>query len=127
MNLFLATIQSHLTTKDTKVTQRWLLAEFALQVILALMVGAPITVFAQDSSTGAIRGVIRDPSHALAAGVSISARNVATNELRVTVSDSQGNYLLDFLAPGSYQLSANPRGFKLQPLSPRKSKPAKWR
>src|SRR5438132_404920 len=118
MNLFLATIQSHLTTKDTKVTQRWLLAEFALQVILALMVGAPITVFAQDSSTGAIRGVIRDPSHALAAGVSISARNVATNELRMTVSDSQGNYLLDFLAPGSYQLSANPRGFKLQPLSP---------
>src|SRR5438874_4271980 len=90
---------------------------FVFHLLAALLIASSIGL-AQDGSTGAIRGVIRDPSHALAAGVSISARNVATNELRVTVSDSQGNYLLDFLAPGSYQLSANPRGFKLQPLSP---------
>src|SRR5437660_6551160 len=90
---------------------------FVFHLLAALLIASSIGL-AQDSSTGAIRGVIRDPSHALTAGVGISARNVATNELRVTVSDSQGNYLLDFLAPGSYQLSANPRGFKLQPLSP---------
>src|SRR5207248_1873721 len=31
---------------------------------------------------------------------------------------SAGTCGMDFLAPGSYQLGANPRGFKLQPLSP---------
>jgi len=61
---------------------------------------------------GAISGAVTDPTGAVVAGVKVVATEAGTNTRAQTVSDSQGEYTIPFLAPGTYQLTADSSGFK---------------
>jgi hypothetical protein len=68
---------------------------------------------AQTSATGAISGVVTDPSGALIVGAQITATNQATGATSTVTSSSAGKYLFPLLPPGSYKVEASKAGFKV--------------
>ena len=77
--------------------------------VLLLLVGM---AEAQSASTGAITGVVADPSGAVVSGVRLTATNEASGDSRDAVSSSSGSYLFPLLSPGSYTVKASKGGFK---------------
>lgn len=65
---------------------------------------------AQTSTTGAISGVVKDPSGALVNGTSITLSS-STGVERKTSSDAAGHYAFLLLPPGTYRLVAARTGF----------------
>jgi outer membrane receptor protein involved in Fe transport len=60
---------------------------------------------------GAIEGVVKDSSGGILPGVTVQAKNVATNATVSTVSDANGIYRFPALAPGTYEISSTLSGF----------------
>jgi hypothetical protein len=73
--------------------------------------GSPIILNAQEVRASII-GTVTDPSGAAISGASVRATNLATNISVTTTTNETGSYLTPFLAPGSYQLTAEMKGFK---------------
>ena len=63
-------------------------------------------------NTGKISGVITDPSGAYVAEVSLRAINDATGVTTMAKSSAAGEYLINFLLPGTYRLEAELAGFQ---------------
>jgi len=78
--------------------------------LLALFVSA-IPALSQTANA-TLNGVVRDASGAIVPNVRISTRNVQTNVIRQTVSNSEGRYAVSDLVPGNYTISASYEGFK---------------
>jgi hypothetical protein len=68
--------------------------------------------FAQNASTGALAGLVTDPSGAVITGATISVTNSATGESRTVKSGSAGNYSAALLQPGTYVVSVSKEGFR---------------
>jgi len=71
----------------------------------------PSGAFAQSSSA-TLTGIAKDSSGGVLPGVSISAKNVATNETRTTVTEIDGLYRITNLPRGTYEVKAELPGFK---------------
>ncbi|MBA2303169.1 MAG: carboxypeptidase regulatory-like domain-containing protein, partial [Acidobacteria bacterium] len=69
------------------------------------------SVLAQSASAS-LTGLVKDTSGAILPGATITARNVATNEVRTTVSNTEGLYRLTSLPRGTYEVKAEVQGFK---------------
>jgi hypothetical protein len=78
--------------------------------VLALSL-LPTAALAQAASAN-LTGTIKDTSGGVLPGVSITAKNVATNEARTTVSENDGLYRLTNLPRGTYEVKAELQGFK---------------
>ena len=80
------------------------------------MVGAALLLSAAglnaQSLTGQISGSVQDPSGTAVPGVKVEVRNTATAQIREAVSNTQGEYRITDLLPGTYELTATARGFK---------------
>lgn len=72
---------------------------FLVSVLCLLLAAA---AFAQDASTGAVRGVVVDKTGGLIAGASIALVNDATGSRYSATSDSEGRFAFDLLPPGDY-------------------------
>lgn len=84
---------------------------FCAAVLLTLVLFAPQIAFAQQT-LGAINGTVTDSSGAVVQGVSIKARNVATN-LEVTAeSKGDGSFSMADLPIGTYEMTFSKQGFK---------------
>ncbi|MBM3779195.1 MAG: TonB-dependent receptor [Acidimicrobiia bacterium] len=81
----------------------------------ASMVGVvclPGRALGQSSTTGAIAGTARDATGAVLPGVTVEAASPALIEkVRVAVTDSQGNYKIIDLRPGTYSVTFTLPGF----------------
>lgn len=62
--------------------------------------------------TGSIRGTVEDPQHAVIVNAGVRARNVATNAVRETRTDSLGAFVLPLLPPGEYTVTVESPGFR---------------
>lgn len=72
----------------------------------------PVMAGAQSATTGAIAGVVRDPSGAVLPGVTVEAASPALIEkVRVVVTDGQGLYRIGDLRPGTYRVTFTLPGF----------------
>src|SRR5262245_65738860 len=80
------------------------------QMILAVLLMAPISVFGQG--LGRIGGTVADPSGALVPGVKITATEVGTNLSRSAMSDEQGVFVIPSLRPAIYDLTAELPAFR---------------
>jgi outer membrane receptor protein involved in Fe transport len=76
-----------------------------------LLLFLPSSVFAQGASAN-LTGTVKDTSGGVLPGVTISARNVATNETRTVVTENDGLYRLASLPRGTYEVKAELQGFK---------------
>jgi hypothetical protein len=67
---------------------------------------------AQNASTGALSGVVTDPTGAVVGGAKIRIINSSTGETREIKSASAGTYSAALLRPGTYVVVASVDGFK---------------
>src|ERR1700733_2211617 len=79
---------------------------------LALLLSLPTLISAQSIVTGAISGIISDPSGAVIVGATLNLRNNATGEMLTTTSRADGVYQFSLLKPGTYSLTVTQQGFK---------------
>lgn len=75
---------------------------------------AAMSVGAQDAPTGAIRGIVEDPSGARIAGAQVVATNEANGLDRRTLSDGQGNFAAQLLSPGEYAVRVAVSGMQTE-------------
>src|ERR1051325_6284745 len=73
-----------------------------------------ITAFAQDASTGAIRGLVSDSSGGRVPNASIAFVNNATGFRYVATSDADGRFTFDLLPPGEYSGRVEAQGMSAQ-------------
>jgi len=76
-----------------------------------------ISLFGQDASTGALRGVVLDAQGAVITNADIVAIRVETGFRYHTASDSVGRFTVDLLPPGQYSARAEAEGMSPQ-ISP---------
>src|SRR5688572_9335799 len=81
-------------------------------VILATVLIASTTVFGQSGSNGTLTGVVQDPNGANISGVTVTARNIATDATRTTTSGDDGRWSLPGLTVGAYEVTYEMTGFK---------------
>lgn len=81
---------------------RW----FGFPLLVLLAAGAA----AQDRAR--IAGSVQDPSGAAVAGAFLTAVNQADGARRTVSSDTQGRYVVPWLAPGTYKVTARKPGFQ---------------
>jgi hypothetical protein len=67
-----------------------------------------------QGTTGAIHGIIKDPSGAVLPGVTVTARGTETGRERVAVTDGEGRFLFTLLPVGPYSIRAELTGFQTQ-------------
>jgi hypothetical protein len=72
---------------------------------------------AQTGGTGAINGVITDPTGAMVVGAQVKVSDVATGSTRTSQSNDHGLYFVSLLPPGQYTVEVRKPGFKAA-LSP---------
>jgi Carboxypeptidase regulatory-like domain/TonB dependent receptor len=67
--------------------------------------------FGQSTTDGAIGGLVADQTGASLPGVSVTARNVATNASAESITDTAGRFLVIRLQPGIYVVEVTLPGF----------------
>ena len=72
-----------------------------------------VSLLAQTGGTGAITGIVTDPAGAVIPQTDVKVTNVETGEVRTTISNSSGSYLVSLLPPGAYRVEFSRTGFKL--------------
>ena len=82
-----------------------------LLALVVILVGAQAS--AQTAATGALSGLVTDPSGAVVSGARISVVNEATGAAVTAVSSSNGRYLVPLLSPGSYRVDVSKQSFKV--------------
>src|SRR5258708_39549368 len=63
-----------------------------------------------QTSTGSLRGQVKDPSAAVIPGVTVTTTGRG-NTVRVATTNQQGSYVMNGLAPGSYTVRIMAKGF----------------
>lgn len=80
--------------------------------VLALAVLAALVPAQAQITTTSMAGTVVDKTGAAVAGAQVTARNTETNFSRGGETSGQGEYRIDFLPVGSYQLEVSAPGFK---------------
>jgi Carboxypeptidase regulatory-like domain len=78
-----------------------------------LTVACAAAALAQNA-TGAITGVVTDQNGALLLNAAITVTNTATGATRRLTTGSEGNYSVEHLAPGEYEVKIEAKGFTTQ-------------
>src|SRR5712691_5535892 len=65
----------------------------------------------QTANTGAIAGTVSDPSGALVPRAAVVINSQGTGEKRDLATDAEGNFTVQFLTPGNYDLTVRAAGF----------------
>lgn len=79
-------------------------------IAIVLTFATSFVVFGQNSQ-GKIRGTIKDADGAIVSGVDVSLQLANQAVTRATVTDASGNFTLDNIEPGTYQLVVERTGF----------------
>src|SRR5215471_16934961 len=78
--------------------------------VIALLLGCSAPGFAQGTQTGTIRGTVKDQQGLALPGATITATSPALQGDRTAVSDTDGNFLLRAVPPGTYSLKVEMSG-----------------
>ena len=83
--------------------------------LIGLIAGiTTIAAWAQDSSSGAVRGAVNDASGGRIVGASVVLVNAATAFRYAATSDAEGRFAFDLLPPGDYTARAVAAGMSAQ-------------
>jgi trimeric autotransporter adhesin len=80
-------------------------------IVAVLLLGAFPSLAGAQSSTGALRGVVKDPQGVIP-GVTVTMINQSTNTSRETVTNGVGEYSFPAVDPGTYTVKASVPGYK---------------
>ena len=83
-----------------------------MKLLAALFAFALIPCLWAQTSTGSLNGYVLDKSSAAIAAAKITLRETATGETRTAATDERGQFVFPALLPGTYELTAEAKGFK---------------
>ena len=89
-----------------------ILAKSSLVGLAGLLVLSFSGVLAAQSYTGRILGTIADLSGAAITGATVTITDVQRGDTRTLATDDTGNYVAPNLAPGTYKVRVEAKGFK---------------
>src|SRR5882672_3377373 len=72
------------------------------------------SLFSQGTTLGTITGTVLDPSGAAVPGARLRVINTGTGVVREATSDSNGNFTVVSLIPGTYNAEASAPSFQRQ-------------
>jgi hypothetical protein len=81
---------------------------FAAVLLLSL------SILSAQEFRGTVQGTILDPNNAAVPNAAVSLVHVATQVERQAATDPEGHYVFQFLAPGTYRVTARTQGFKTE-------------
>src|ERR1700722_16454696 len=84
---------------------------FGVAVLASLLSICPLLT-AQSLVSGAITGVVKDPSGMSVPGTLVSVKSDAYGDTRTASTNAEGEYHIPLLPPGTYSLSASAKGFQ---------------
>jgi hypothetical protein len=76
-----------------------------------LLVLCAVSVFAQSQTTGRIAGTVKDQNGAVIVGAEATVTSFATAGERKVATDTEGNYSVPLLPPGTYRIKFTANGF----------------
>ena len=83
-------------------------------VIVSMLLGSVLGVFAQtQANTGQIEGIVTDPVGASVPGAAVTIRNLDTNQVHESKTDTAGFYHAALLQIGPYEITVQAAGFAL--------------
>lgn len=82
----------------------------ALMAVIALLV--PMALWGQGIVSGAVTGVVTDPSNAVVPNAAVTLKNEATGEVLTQATGSTGAFNFPLLKPGSYRIGITQQGFR---------------
>src|SRR5215510_6542071 len=83
----------------------------SIQFSILLTAGFSITLAGQTVSTE-ILGLVSDSTGAVIPGANVTAKRLATGDVRTTTTNSTGNYSFPLLESGEYEVTCSAMGFK---------------
>ena len=89
-------------------TKRFLFS--AITLVLSTILAIPAA--AQSLTSGDITGVVTDPSGAVVANATVTAKNAETGTTQTQNTNAQGAYRFSLLSPGTYTVSASAKNFQ---------------
>ena len=98
-----------LTVTNRQLRIRWAESILAACALIAIMLASPVGA---QTFRGNILGTVTDPNGAVVPEASVTAKNVATGIERTTVTDGFGNYSINELQIGTYQVVVQKTGFE---------------
>jgi hypothetical protein len=78
------------------------------------LVAASFTPVSGQTVSTQIFGLVTDPAGAVIPGAAVTARRVATGDVRTTRSNETGNYIFPLLDIGEYEVTCSAPGFKTE-------------
>ncbi|MGH9716186.1 MAG: carboxypeptidase regulatory-like domain-containing protein [Candidatus Acidiferrales bacterium] len=94
---------------------RFGIARFVGLIAMLCICAAPM--LAQTATTGALTGVVTDPSGSVIAGATVTATSTSTGRVRTTSTDANGSYEFSLLPPGNYSVEFSATGFQTSEVS----------
>ena len=89
-----------------------------LAMILAVVLSFTGAAMAQAQAAAAdLTGTVTDPTGAVVAGATVSAKGMGTGISRTVTTDAEGNYRIIGLPPGDYEISTEAASFKKSVIS----------
>ena len=82
-------------------------------ITLTFLICFTSQLFAQNA-TGSVTGTVTDPTGAVVAGATVTATNKATGTTRKLSTGEEGNYSVENLVPGEYEVKVEAKGFTSQ-------------
>lgn len=84
-----------------------------IAVLVAATLAFAISAMAQAQATAAdLAGTVTDPSGAVVAGASVTAKGVGTGISRTVITNAEGYFKIVGLPPGEYEISTEAKSFK---------------
>ncbi|HEV2381968.1 MAG TPA: carboxypeptidase regulatory-like domain-containing protein [Terriglobia bacterium] len=102
------------TSHERKGFVLWSALAFAVAVTFLNVPYAP----AQSLTTGAISGVVSDPTGAVVPHATVTATQLGTGAERTVNSQADGSYTVSLLLPGQYDVKVTSSGFRTAEQSP---------
>jgi len=90
---------------------------FTCVICLALLFCVPATVFGQGTDLGTIRGTVTDSAGAVIPDATVTVTDALTNTARETKTNSQGNYEMFGLKPGTYKVTITAAGMSKKEIT----------
>src|SRR2546422_6040584 len=90
---------------------RLLKVTLSLLSFVVLVIAGYVTVFAQATASASLSGTVLDKNQAVIKGATVTATNKATGQTRTSTTNDSGEYKIDLLPAGLYDIKINASGF----------------
>src|SRR5436190_17439151 len=89
------------------------IAKNSMTILIVFAAWLTTTPLFGQAFTATVTGTVTDPNGASIPGAHIKVQNLSTNEVRQSVTGSEGYFTVSQLLPGQYDVTAEAKGFKI--------------